>query len=83
MALRKEELTVEGTQCKVFKAGENPEALIVQPVDRREIEALDAQINSEIQLSDRAFVLFSFAKSSQRGNHTEGETAATALNMGL
>jgi predicted alpha/beta superfamily hydrolase len=53
-------LTVEGTQCKVYRVGDKPKALIVQPVDRREIEELDTQLEKEIQLSDRAFVHVAF-----------------------
>ena len=83
MALRKEELTVEGTQCKVFKAGEKPEALIVQPVDRRELETLDAQIKSEIQLSDRAFVHVAFVVESWNRDLSPWEAPAVFGSEGF
>ena len=68
MEVRKTEFTVEEARCVAYRvekraekrAGERPEALILQPVDRREIEALDAQVESEIQLSGRAFAHVAF-----------------------
>ena len=53
-------LTVGETQCKVYRVGEKPKALILQPVDRREIEALDSQIEAEKKLSERAFLHVAF-----------------------
>ena len=56
----KELFTVEGSRCVVYKAGESPKALVVQPADIREFEELDRQMESEVQMAGSAFVHVAF-----------------------
>ena len=58
--IRKELFTVEGTQCVVYKVGESPKALIIQPADKNEFEELDRQIESEVEMAGSGFVHVAF-----------------------
>lgn len=57
----KKELYIAGeTECAVYKAGESPKALIIQPADKNEFEELDRQIESEVEMAGTSFVHVAF-----------------------
>ena len=83
MTVSRKGFAVEGTRCVMYRAGEKPEALIIQAVDRRELEGLDSQIETEKQLSDRAFLHVAFEVSNWNKDLSPWEAPAVFGSEGF
>lgn len=83
MTVRKEEFTVEGTRCVMYKTGGRPEVLIVQPADKNEFETLDRQVENETQLSEEAFVHLVFEVKDWNKDLSPWEAPAVFGNEGF